>query len=47
MSYSRCCKFCEDIFQTEKKYGCVCGECRDKNHKKKVMRNLFNGNSIE
>lgn len=43
MIYSRVCKHCGDIYKTEQKFSEVCEECKDDNHKNKIMNNLFNG----
>lgn len=37
----RTCKYCSDVFETESKHSKVCPECRDRNHRQKVMNNLF------
>jgi Zn finger protein HypA/HybF involved in hydrogenase expression len=41
--YKRSCKYCNEIFITEKKFSKVCPKCYLKNHKKKVENTLFNG----
>jgi len=40
-TYSRVCKYCGNVFDTPSKHSKVCSECREKNHKAKVMSNLF------
>ena len=39
--YVRICKYCDECFQTDKKYSEVCEDCHLDNHEKKVVRNLF------
>jgi len=39
--YLRVCKYCGETFETELKHAKVCFVCREKNHKAKVMNNLF------
>lgn len=38
------CKYCGEFFETKQRYSIVCEKCKEKNHKKKIERNLFNGN---
>jgi hypothetical protein len=47
MGYNRICKYCKKSFTSNKKHSKVCKDCREKNHRKKIERTLFNGNEIE
>lgn len=40
--YNRYCKYCGEFFETKQKYSVVCRKCKEKNHQKKLERNLFN-----
>jgi hypothetical protein len=46
MKYVRICKYCDDYFQTDRKYSEVCDDCSMDNHERKVMKNLFNHQPI-
>jgi len=37
----RICKYCGEFFDTHSKHSKVCSDCKEKNHKNKVMNNLF------
>lgn len=39
--YSRVCKECEEVYKTSCKFGTVCEECKERNHKIKVERTIF------
>ena len=40
--HKRVCKYCGEIFSTNAKHSKVCPICYQKNHQRKVERNLFN-----
>lgn len=35
------CKYCNNVFKNEKKYGCVCENCKSKHHINKILTNAF------
>ena len=37
----RICKYCGITFDTDLKHSKVCEDCKDQNHKAKIMNNLF------
>lgn len=37
---TKVCKYCEIIYNTEKKYSKVCPKCQEKNHEIKIKRTL-------
>ncbi len=41
MMITRVCKYCGDTYDTEARYSEVCDECKEENHKQKVLNNLF------
>lgn len=45
--YVKICKCCDEFFETNQKYSKICRNCREKNHKKKIMNTVFNGNLTE
>ena len=44
LKYKRICKYCDVCFETSSKHGKVCEICKEKNHQKKIMKSIFNGN---
>lgn len=44
--FTRFCKHCKEYFKTEKRHSKVCSFCKENNHKKKVMDNLFGGDVL-
>lgn len=37
------CKYCNEYFKSDKKHSEVCPQCKEENHRNKVMNNLFGG----
>ena len=45
MAHHKLCKYCKSYFETDKSQSYSCPDCKEKNHSKKVMNNLF-GSSV-
>jgi uncharacterized protein (DUF983 family) len=40
--HNKYCKYCGEFYETKLRYSEVCEKCKEKNHKQKVEKNLFN-----
>lgn len=41
MRYKRMCYQCEEYFDTTLKHSHVCDDCKETNHRQKILKNLF------